>query len=180
MKKVLISAFTPFNNETNNYSGEVLKYIESDKYIIDKVIIDVVYDKCFDELSKRGLDSYDFIIALGEARMRDVLTVERRAKNMSSCSLPDNSGVQKKDEIIDPTLPDVIVSELDLALLTRHADISDDAGKFVCNNMYFHLLKYDSKKTLFIHIPECKNSIDNYKLYADKIESILDILLFTK
>ena len=177
MKKVLISAFTPFNNETNNYSGEVLKYIESDKYIIDKVIIDVVYDKCFDDISKYDLDSYDFIIALGEARMRNVLTVERRAKNMSSCSLPDNSGVQKKDEIIDPTLPDVIVSELDLALLTQHADISDDAGKFVCNNMYFHLLKYNPRKTLFIHIPECENSEDKYRSFANKIVSIIDSLL---
>lgn len=180
MKRILISAFTPFNNKENNYSQEVLNYIESDKYMIDKVIIDVVYDKCFDDISKYDLDSYDFIIALGEARMRNVLTVERRAKNISSCSLPDNSGVLKTDEVIDAALPDVLVSGIDLVPLTECADISDDAGKFVCNNIYFHLLKYDSNRTLFIHIPECENSTDNYRLYADKIASILDILLFAK
>ena len=48
MKKILISAFTPFNNKENNYSQEVLGYIESQKYHIDKVIVDVIYDKKMD------------------------------------------------------------------------------------------------------------------------------------
>ena len=180
MKKVLISAFTPFNNKGNNYSSEVLEFIHSNEYEIDKVTLDVVYDRCFDELKKHDLDSYDLIIALGEARMRNVLTVERVAKNISSCSLPDNSGALKKDEIIDPALPDALTSGIDLGKLTSYADVSDDAGKFVCNNMYFHLLKYDSKRTMFIHVPECENSVDNYKLYAKKIESIVEILLSDK
>ncbi len=177
MKKILISAFTPFNNKENNYSQEVVGYIESQKYHIDKVIVDVIYDKCFESLLKNNLDNYDFIIALGEARMRNVLTVERRAKNISSCSLPDNSGELKKDSIIDSTQPDVLFNGLDLSRLTEYADISDDAGKFVCNNMYFHLLKYNPRKTLFIHIPECENSEDKYRSYANKIVSIIDSLL---
>ena len=177
MKKILISAFTPFNNKENNYSQEVLGYIESQKYHIDKVIVDVIYDKCFESLLKNNLDNYDFIIALGEARMRNVLTVERRAKNISSCSLPDNSGVLKTDEVIDAALPDVLVSGIDLVALTEYTDISDDAGKFVCNNMYFHLLKYNPLKTLFIHIPECENSEDKYRSFANKIVSIIDSLL---
>ena len=57
--KVLISAFKPFNNMPNNYSSEVLNYISG----VDKVILDVVYDKCFEYLKNQfDLDSYDLII----------------------------------------------------------------------------------------------------------------------
>ena len=51
MKKILISAFTPFNKANNNYSKEVLDYIESNEFDIQKVVIDVVYDESFKELS---------------------------------------------------------------------------------------------------------------------------------
>ena len=79
---------------------------------------------------------------MGEARMRDILTVERRARNISSCSLPDNSGEIKRDEIIDASLGEYIENEMNLEKLCGLAEISYDAGKFVCNNMYFHLLSY--------------------------------------
>lgn len=176
MKKVLVSAFLPFNNKENNYSAEVLKFVKSDGSEIEKMIIDVVYDKCFYDLALLGLENYDYIIALGEARMRDVLTVEKRAKNISSCSLPDNSGELRKDQIIDENIGEYLESKMDFDKFTEFADISYDAGKFVCNNLYFHLLKYDAKRTLFIHVPECNNDIEKYKLIADKVIKIIDSL----
>lgn len=176
MKKVLISAFLPFNHKGNNYSAEVLNFIESDKVTIDKRVIDVVYDGCFTELSGAGLDRYDFIIALGEARMRDVLTVESRAINLSSCSLPDNSGEIRQNEVIDKELPEYLTSGLDFDKISKIAEISNDAGKFVCNNIYFHLLKYDKRRTLFIHVPECNNNEDEYRANAEKIAKIIEIL----
>ena len=176
MKKVLISAFLPFNQKENNYSAEVQKFIKSDICDIDKVIIDVVYDKCFEEISRCGLDAYDLIVALGEARMRNVLTVERRAKNISSCSLPDNSGEVKRDEVIDPLIGEFLECALDLEKISELAEISLDAGKFVCNNLYFHLLSYDRARTLFIHVPECNNDEGKYKLYAEKISKIIEAL----
>ena len=38
-----------------------------------------------------------------------------------------------------------------------------DVGKFVCNNLYFHLLENFQDKTLFIHIPDCYNDENEYK-----------------
>ena len=176
MKKVLISAFLPFNKKENNYSAEVLQYVASDSVQIDKVIIDVLYDKCYDEISSLGLDNYDFVIALGEARMREVLTAECYAKNISDCSLPDNSGVVKSGEKIDPDLGEGIESALDFSKISELIEISNDAGKFVCNNLYFHLLSYDRARTLFIHVPECHDDEGKYKLYADKISRIIEAL----
>ena len=180
MKKVLISGFTPFNKSANNYSAEVLAHIETNDFLIDKIIIDVVYDHSFDELSANGLKGYDFILSLGEARMRSALTVESRAKNLSSCSIPDNSGMFKQNELIDPASPEHLTSALDLASISDLAEISDDAGRFVCNNLYFHLLQYDPHKVLFVHIPEGNNDESLYKLYADKVVMILERILYSE
>ncbi len=176
MKKVLVSAFLPFNHKGNNYSSEVLRYLCSDKVEIEKITVDVIYDKCFESVSECGLENYDFIVSLGEARMRETLTVEKRAKNISSCSLPDNDGEIRNEQIIDESLSEYIESEMDFDKFTGFADISYDAGKFVCNNLYFHLLKYDNARTLFIHIPECNNDTEKYKEIAEKVKGIIEAL----
>lgn len=178
MKKILISAFKPFYKSINNYSMEVINFISSNNYIIKKEIIDVVYDECFIELSnKNNLDEYDLIIALGEARSRKVLTMEKIGHNISSCSITDNKGILKQNEKILVNNKDELYTNLHIQKCINYADISLDAGKFVCNNLYYHLLNYNPNKTLFIHIPDCNNDINLYKKYADDIISIIDLLL---
>lgn len=177
MKKVLISAFMPFNNNVNNYSVEVLNYINDEFFKIDRKIINVVYDMSFLELEQENLNEYDLIIALGEARSRNELMVEYKAKNISSCSLEDNNGVIKKDAIIDTNLPFELESKIDFDLFKDLAKISYDAGKFVCNNLYFHLLLKYPYKTIFIHIPECNNSKIEYKKHANTICEIIKRIL---
>lgn len=176
MKKILISAFTPFNKANNNYSKEVLDYIESNEFDIQKVVIDVVYDESFKELSSYNLDQFDLIIALGEARSRKVLTIEQQALNISSCSISDNKGVFKKDEKIIENQEDILITNLNIKVCSDIALISTYAGKFVCNNLYFHLLNYNPNKCLFIHIPECNNDINLYQKYALDIINILKLL----
>ena len=158
--KVLVTAFLPFNNSINNYSQEVIKYIEN----VDKEILDVVYDKSYQTIeSKYNLKDYDLIIAMGEARMREVLTLETQAKNISSCSLKDNEGNLKQNEEIIPNNNQILKTSVDIEKVKDLIEFSNDAGKFVCNNLYFHLLSNYPEKSLFIHIPECNNDITLYK-----------------
>ena len=150
--KVLVTAFKPFGNKENNYSQEVIKYIEN----VDKIVLDCCYDRCYlDLLNAYNLDKYDLIVSLGEARMRSVLTLETTAKNISSCSLADNGGIIKKDEKIINNEIEKLNTLVDLSNLKDIVELSHDAGKFVCNNIYFHLLNNYPSKSLFIHIPEC-------------------------
>ena len=168
--KVLVTAFKPFNNNINNYAMEVLQYISN----VDKRVIDVVYDKCYDELIKQtNIENYDLIIALGEARNRHELTLELNAKNVADCSLADNLGNIRKNDVIVPSGKDVIETLIKIDHLKDIVKYSSDAGKFVCNNLYYHLLSNVQNKALFIHIPECNNNIDNYKQYAKTIEKII-------
>lgn len=171
--KVLVTAFKPFNKNNINYSQEVLKYIVN----VDKEIIDVVYDKCYQDIAlKYDLSSYDLIISLGEARSRNVLTLEVIAKNISSCSLSDNLGQIKKDEVINKLGLVEIETQVDVDKLESTIQFSKDAGKFVCNNMYYHLLSNYPNKSLFIHIPECNNDEENYIKYANIINTIINLL----
>ena len=167
--KLLVTAFLPFNNSTNNYSSEVIKYIKN----VDKEILDVVYDKCYQTLvNKYDLNSYDLIIALGEARMRNELTLEIQAKNIASCSLQDNSGVLKQNEKIIENGEDVIQTKVDIKKVEHLIKYSFDAGKFVCNNIYYHLL-YNKLNAVFIHIPNCNDDEEKYKEYAKVINNII-------
>ena len=123
--KVLVSAFTPFNKAINNYSLEVLNYLEN----IDKIVVDVIYDNCYQELkNKFNLDDYDLIIALGEARSRKVLTLETKAYNLASCSLPDNANILNKQKYKENThvqfYTDAILKELQLSREIQEASLA--------------------------------------------------------
>lgn len=171
--KVLITAFTPFNKSKNNYSLEVLNKIQA----VDKTILDVCYDKCYNDLCiKNNLNSYDLIIAMGEARMRNEIMLEVTAKNISSCSIPDNNGVLKQNELIIEDAPSELNTLIDIDKLNDVIKFSYDAGKFVCNNLYYHLLFNFPTKSIFVHIPNCNDDELEYLKYADVINKIIEKL----
>jgi len=124
--------------------------------------------------NKYNLNSFDLIVALGEARMRNELTLELQAKNISSCSLADNSGVIKKDQVIDNDFEEFIKTRVLLQGLDELVKFSNDAGKFVCNNLYFHLLANYPDKAIFIHIPNCHDDSEEYIKNAVKITKIIN------
>ncbi len=172
--KILVTAFKPFNNFHNNYSMEVLKYIEN----VDKIILDVIYDGSYLELkSNYNLEKYDLIIAMGEARSRNEVTLETQAINISSCSLADNSGVLKQNEVIMKDKELILKTKVDLSKIKEIVTLSNDAGKFVCNNIYFHLLNEYPHKSLFIHIPNCNESEQKYIEYASLINKIINNII---
>lgn len=171
--QVLITAFKPFNKMKNNYSMEVLKYLDG----VDKLVIDVLYDRSYKEIVEvYDLEKYDLIIAMGEARIRKELTVEVLAKNIASCSIADNEGNFKKNEVIKSGGKAELYTQVDLSKISDFVKLSQDAGKFVCNNIYYHLLFNYPKKSLFIHIPECNNDEEMYKKYALTIKQIINKL----
>ena len=168
--KVLVTAFKPFHKSTNNYSMEVLYYLNN----VEKLVIDVCYDECYKEITKKfNLEEFDLIIALGEARSRTELTLELAAKNLASCSIKDNAGILKKDELIVNENIEALHTLVETSCVDDLVKFSLDAGKYVCNNLYFHLLYNYPNKSLFIHIPECNNDSNEYIKYAKVIEEII-------
>lgn len=172
--KVLVSAFKPFNNQYKNLSIEVLKYINN----VDRAVLDVVYDNCYKELSSNiDLDKYDLIVALGEARKRNVLTLETKAYNLDNCSLKDNNDVLKTNSIIYKDGKDVLDCNVNLKALGELVELSSDPGRFVCNNLYYHLLYNHPNKSIFIHIPGCDEKEETFYKLAKDIENIINKLI---
>jgi pyroglutamyl-peptidase len=105
------------------------------------------------------------VLMLGLAAMRETISLERFAMNFKDYRAPDNNGELRLEETIDAKAPQLLRTSLDLPhlqQLTRAAgfpcDVSNHAGTFVCNELYFRALNYrrefsDVNSVLFMHLP---------------------------
>jgi pyroglutamyl-peptidase len=108
------------------------------------------------------------VLMLGLAAMRENMSLERFAMNYRDYRAADNSGERRLDETIDPRAPQLLRTNLDLPHLKYMTvkagfpcDISNHAGTFVCNELYFRALNYkrganEIRSVLFMHLPREK------------------------
>ncbi len=117
------------------------------------------------------------ILALGVARSSDEIRIESTGRNRSQSNEPDARGQIASVEIILESAPATLRSPLDLRAIGRSLDAngirwreSDDAGGYVCNDLYFRLLDAHrggaAPPTAFVHVP----------LGADEIPRLRDAL----
>lgn len=100
----------------------------------------------------------DALISVGEAGGRAVVTPERWAVNAQMARIPDNDGAQPSGPIDDG--PHRLPARLDVDALAEAiaqagvpAEVSDDAGEFVCNAVFRAALTGFDGPTVFIHVP---------------------------
>jgi pyroglutamyl-peptidase len=109
-----------------------------------------------------------YVVMTGLANKREYISLERFAMNIKDYGLADNSGHQPLDKPINQTAPDLLRTNIDLAALNLAinesgypAHISNHAGTFICNELYFQALNYalnqpKIKSVLFVHVPSEK------------------------
>lgn len=105
------------------------------------------------------------VVCLGMAQNRRAITPERVAINVMDARIPDNDGTQPADSpvVVDgpvgywSTLPVAAIAQ---AILARGipAGVSDTAGTFVCNELFYRLMHFHALEGLtrpagFIHVP---------------------------
>ena len=163
--KILITAFELFNKEKINASWEVLKNLP-DKDGIQKIVLPVVFNECFLKVYKL-MDSthFDYILMLGESGGRTSVSLERIAVNIADASIPDNKGNRPHGEKIFSDGENAYFTTLNLktakGALNENGipvQISNSAGLYVCNNLFYGVMHYISKHNLktkagFMHIP---------------------------
>ena len=98
----------------------------------------------------------ELVIHLGVAITYDAITLERCAYNDASFRVPDERAFQPSKAPIDEAelFGATRKSSIDLAAVARKAgvDVSDDAGRFVCNYLYFCSLAH-GVPCVFVHVP---------------------------
>jgi pyroglutamyl-peptidase len=87
------------------------------------------------------------VLALGLAAGRSDLSVERVAINVDDARIPDNAGAQPVDEPVIAGAPDAYFSRLPIKAIVAAlreaglpASVSQSAGTFVCNHVFFGLM----------------------------------------
>lgn len=166
---VLITGFDPFGGEPVNPALEAVKKLDGLTLAgaqVHTVEIPTVRLKAISKV-KEAIAAFDpdIIICIGQAGGRTDLTVERVAINCDDFRIGDNEGNQPVDEPIVSGGPVGYFSTLPIkkivAALTAKgipAKVSNTAGTFVCNHVFYglmDLLAHDTRKRRggFIHVP---------------------------
>jgi pyroglutamyl-peptidase len=170
MPRVLLTAFEPFGGEQINPSLEAVRRMVGgpsiDGVALTSVTLPVVYGEAVAAL-RGAVEELDpeIVIALGEAGGRFDVTPERIAINVDDAPMPDNGGNAPIDVRPVPDAPLAYLTGLPVkaivaALRTAGipASVSNTAGTYVCNHVFFglmHLIATERPELRggFIHVP---------------------------
>ncbi|WP_419879131.1 pyroglutamyl-peptidase I [Brevibacillus centrosporus] len=169
MKTILVTGFDPFGGESINPAWESVKRLtehQSSDYKVEVRQIPTVFDKSLEHLYAAIEETRPVIVfCIGQAGGRTDLTVERVAINVNDARIPDNEGNQPIDTAVVEGGPVAYWSSLPIKAIVKRlrengvpASISQTAGTFVCNHLFYGLMHRiattnPSIRGGFIHIP---------------------------
>ena len=166
-RTVLLTGFEPFNKETINPAWEAVRALAGwagDGFVVEVRQLPCVFGDA-QEVLKDTIGSLqpDVVIAVGQAGGRVDMSVERVAINVDDAPIPDNAQQQLMDQPIVADGPAAYFSTLPIKAIVRAlrdaglpASVSQTAGTFVCNHVFYGLMHHTSGSAIkagFIHIP---------------------------
>ncbi|MBQ6172229.1 MAG: pyroglutamyl-peptidase I [Clostridia bacterium] len=165
--KILLTGFEPFGGEEINPSWMTVKLIADTQPSADifPLLLPVEYYKSVDVAINAVNDfAPDIILSVGQAGGRTCVNFENVAVNIADSDTPDNAGVILHT-VNRINGPDRLYSTLPLAEMAEAINkkgfpvkISQNAGRFVCNHVFYGILNYISDHKLdikagFAHVP---------------------------
>lgn len=191
--KIVVTGFDPFNRETVNPAQLIVEQLPSiikDATIVPLIIPTIAYQSL--EMIEKELEKgdVDVVISLGQAGGRSKISLERVAINLNDFSIKDNGDNQYIDEPIFPDGQTAYFTTLPIKRIKKELEnqgypieISNTAGTFVCNHVFYgvaHIAKakYPTIKTGFIHIPyTCEQVEDRPHLPSLKLEEMVNAVV---
>ena len=174
MKTILLTGFEPFGGSNINPSIEACKPHNGKKYndcIVKVVEIPLIYDEIKPSLVKAIKETKpSAVICTGQSGSEDI-RLERVAINIADARIPYNCGTQPFDKTIVVNGPVAYFSTLPLRNLLEElieakipSVISNTAGTFGCNHIFYELMHYRAEKDLiipagFIHVPSLPEQV---------------------
>lgn len=169
MKNVLLTGFEPFGGEALNPSEEIAREINGATLARHKVVgalLPCVFGAALKELKHQiKLHEPVVVICVGQAGGRAEITPERVAINVDDARIPDNAGQQPVDKPVVKEGPVAYFSTLPIKAIVQElrrreipAAISQTAGTFVCNHVFYGLmhdlaLHHKGVRGGFVHVP---------------------------
>ena len=164
--KLLCTGFEPFDNDTINPSWEAVRRLKAPE---GAELIRACLPVSFEE-APRALEALilshrpDAVLCVGQAGGRRGVSLERVAVNLMDARIPDNQGAQPREEPVCPGGPAAFFSTLPLRRLETAlrqagipAEISNTAGLFVCNCVFYTAMRLTQRfpglRAGFLHMP---------------------------
>ena len=159
--RILVTAFEPFGGNDTNISQKVLDATQAE---VAKLLLPVSFHRA-PEVLNEAIKQFqpEVIISMGQAAEGDKIRLERLAINMMDSTKGDNDGYIPDEEMICPEAPLALKTALPVKSLCADCInaglptmVSNSAGLYVCNRIYFEALRHTGK-ALFVHIPKNMN-----------------------
>ena len=148
---VLVTGFEPFGDDSVNPSWQAVQALDGRRIAGHRVVagqLPTVFDASLEVL--RGLlrtHRPALVVCTGQAGGRAALSLERVAINVNDARIADNALAQPVDTPVVAGAPAAYFSSLPikamLAALEREgvrAEVSQTAGTFVCNHVFYGLM----------------------------------------
>ena len=184
-RRILLTAFEPFDATGSNSSLEVLKRL--DLPWLKTAVLPVSYRRAAEELARLMNEKRpDLVVCLGQAGDETTVRLEKVALNYTRASVADNDGVLlHKGEVI-PGGPDAIFTTLNIEdlldrLSVKHpVKLSLTAGSYVCNSTYYTALFHNNGDALFVHLPYCTGQGEPSEDPERMAQIVRDLLLLLR
>lgn len=164
--RALIAAFEPFGGEAVNASLEAVRGLPDrvGGWTLETLELPVSYARSA-PLLQTVLDLHRpaLVLALGQAGGRDALCLERVAINLQDARIPDNDGAQPIDRPVVEGGPAAWFTGLPVKACVAalreaglKAVVSNTAGTFVCNHLFYALMQAAIPRGIragFLHVP---------------------------
>lgn len=165
--RCLVTGFEPFDGDAVNPSWQIAQALHGQR--LHGATVQAEQLPCTFEQSIPALQAAlrrhrpQLVLALGQAS-RPAISLERVALNVIDARIPDNAGAQPIDEPVRAGAPAAYFGTLPikamLAALKRagiDAEVSQTAGTFVCNQVFFGLMhalrRRPGVRGGFVHVP---------------------------
>ena len=168
MKTVLVTGFEAFGGEVVNPSAQIAEALDG-RVIAGRRVVGAVLPCVFGasvaELKRRMADVRPgLVICVGQAGGRAAVTPERVAINVDDARIADNAGARPVDRAIVRGGPAAYFSTLPVKAIVAalraegvSAEVSQTAGTFVCNHVFYGLMHALRRKRGvrggFMHVP---------------------------
>ncbi len=177
-RRCLITGFDPFDSHDFNPSQWVVNELPDEIFTANsglKVeLTKLTLSTCCTSSWRRiqaalNKNDFDMLLLLGQANGRTHLCLERFALNIRDYRIEDNNGHFWRNKKIEQAGPEAVRTYRDLDNLERFlsrkglpADVSNYAGAFICNEVYYKSLRYQQEHpaldtVLFVHLPNAND-----------------------
>lgn len=168
---VLLTGFDPFGGDPLNPSWQAVQALHGKRIAGHRVVaaqLPTVFDASRRELA-RLLRAHRpaLVICVGQAGGRAAMSLERIAINVNDARIPDNAAAQPVDTPVVADGPAAYFTSLPVKAMLQAlqragiaAEVSQTAGTFVCNHVFYGLMHelatrrgFRRTRGGFVHVP---------------------------